>query len=102
MRFAYRRVSTGNVNIPALLIPQLLQPVRIGILSASYIQDHRDNSTDAHRGFWNTVDAGVAECHDRGEWQRAERCDEQRSFQSKRRELHPESARAPRIESEPL
>jgi outer membrane protein assembly complex protein YaeT len=60
MRFAYRRVSTGNVNIPALLIPQLLQPVRIGILSASYIQDHRDNSTDAHRGYWNTVDAGVA------------------------------------------
>jgi outer membrane protein insertion porin family len=60
MRFAYRRVSTGNVNIPALLIPQLLQPVRIGILSASYIQDHRDNSTDAHHGFWNTVDAGVA------------------------------------------
>jgi outer membrane protein insertion porin family len=60
VRFAYRRVSTGNVNIPALLIPQLLQPVRIGILSASYIQDHRDNSTDAHHGFWNTVDAGVA------------------------------------------
>ena len=48
------------MNIPALLIPQLLQPVRIGILSASYIQDHRDNSTDAHHGFWNTVDAGVA------------------------------------------
>jgi outer membrane protein insertion porin family len=60
MRFAYRRVSTGNVNIPSLLIPQLLQPVRIGILSASYIQDHRDNATDAHHGFWNTIDAGVA------------------------------------------
>ena len=60
LRFAYRRVSTANVNIPALLVPQLLQPVRIGILSASYIQDHRDNSTDAHHGFWNTVDAGVA------------------------------------------
>ena len=51
MRFAYRRVSTGNLNIPSLLVPQLLQPVRIGILSASYIQDHRDNSSDAHRGF---------------------------------------------------
>ena len=60
VRFAFRRVSTANVNIPALLIPQLLQPVRIGILSASYIQDHRDNATDAHHGFWNTVDAGVA------------------------------------------
>lgn len=60
LRFAYRKVSTSNINIPALLIPQFSQPVRIGILSASYIQDHRDNPADAHRGFWNTVDAGVA------------------------------------------
>lgn len=60
VRFSYARVSTGNVNIPALIIPIFLQPVRIGMLSASYIQDHRDNPADAHRGFWNTVDAGVA------------------------------------------
>lgn len=60
LRFAYRRVSTSNVNIPALLIPQYLQAVRIGILSASYIQDHRDNPADAHRGFWNTLDTGLA------------------------------------------
>jgi outer membrane protein insertion porin family len=60
VRFAYRRVSTGRVQIPSLLIPSLLQPVRIGLLSASYIQDHRDNPADAHRGFWNTVDAGLA------------------------------------------
>jgi outer membrane protein insertion porin family len=59
-RFAYRRVSTSNVFIPALLIPAYTQPVRIGILSASYIQDHRDNPADAHRGFWNTVDGGIA------------------------------------------
>jgi len=60
LRFAYRRVSTGNVEISSLLIPQLLQPVRIGILSGSYIQDHRDNPADAHSGFWNTIDAGIA------------------------------------------
>lgn len=60
LRFAYRRVSTGNIQIPSLLIPSLLQPVKIGILSASYIQDHRDNPADAHRGFWNTIDAGFA------------------------------------------
>jgi outer membrane protein insertion porin family len=60
LRFSYARVSTGNVVIPALIIPLFLQPVRIGMLSASYIQDHRDNPADAHRGFWNTVDAGVA------------------------------------------
>lgn len=60
VRFAYRRVTTGNLNIPSLVVPLLSQPVRIGILSASYIQDHRDNSSDAHKGFWNTIDAGVA------------------------------------------
>lgn len=60
LRFSYARVSTGNVVIPALVIPIFLQPVRIGMLSASYIQDHRDNPADAHRGFWNTVDAGIS------------------------------------------
>ena len=60
LRFAYRRVSTSNVNIPALIIPLYSQPVRVGILSASYIQDHRDNPVDAHHGFWNTLDVGLA------------------------------------------
>lgn len=60
LRFDYRRVSTENVNIPALIIPALLQPVRIGMLSGSFIQDHRDNAGNAHRGYWNTIDAGVA------------------------------------------
>ena len=59
--FDYRRVSTSNVVIPSLLIPQFLQPVRIGMLSATYIQDHRDNPADAHRGFWNTLDTGIAD-----------------------------------------
>jgi len=59
-RFAYRRVSVGNLYIPALLVPQLSQPLRIGNLSLSYIQDHRDNPSDAHHGFYNTVDTGVA------------------------------------------
>ena len=57
---AYRRVSTGNVVIPSLLIPQLLQSVRIGDIQANYVQDHRDNPADAHRGFWNTIDTEVA------------------------------------------
>ena len=60
MSFAYRRVSTSNIQIPSLLIPLYSQPVRIGMLSAGYIQDHRDNPLDAHRGFWNTLDVGLA------------------------------------------
>ncbi len=59
-RFAYRRVSVGSVIIPVLLVPQLLQPVRIGILSANIVQDRRDNAANPHRGIYNTADFGVA------------------------------------------
>jgi outer membrane protein insertion porin family len=60
LRFAYRRVSTSNIAIPDLLIPQLVQPIRIGIFSLNYAQDRRDNPTNATRGMYNTIDAGVA------------------------------------------
>jgi len=60
VRFAYRRVSTSDIVIPALLVPQILQPVRIGILSGNFLQDRRDNPADAHAGIYNTVDAGLA------------------------------------------
>ena len=46
--------------IPTLLVPQLLQPVRIGILSGNVVQDRRDNPADAHRGIYNTADVGLA------------------------------------------
>ncbi len=59
MRFAYRRDSP-NTTIPALNTPAFTGAVRLGELSSSYIQDHRDNPGDAHRGFWNTLDAGLA------------------------------------------
>ncbi len=57
--FAYRR-DAPNTAIPALQTPAFTQAVRLGFLSLSYIQDHRDNPADAHRGFWNTVDGSVA------------------------------------------
>jgi outer membrane translocation and assembly module TamA len=43
-----------------LLVPQLVQPVRIGIFSANLVQDHRDNPTDPHHGMYNTADIGLA------------------------------------------
>jgi outer membrane protein assembly complex protein YaeT len=60
VQFAYRRVTTSDVVIPALLISTLLQPVRVGILSVNYIQDRRDNAADAHRGIYNTLNVGIA------------------------------------------
>lgn len=59
-RFAYRRVSVSSVVIPVLLVPQIVQPVRIGMLSANIAQDRRDNPTDPHRGIYNTADIGIA------------------------------------------
>jgi outer membrane protein assembly complex protein YaeT len=58
-RFSYRRDSVSSIVIPVLLIPQLLQPVRLGIVSANFVQDRRDNPADPHHGIYNTADVGV-------------------------------------------
>jgi outer membrane protein insertion porin family len=58
-RFSYRRDSVSNVVIPVLLVPQLLQPVRLGMLSANFVQDRRDNPADPHHGIYNMADFGV-------------------------------------------
>jgi len=60
-RFSYRRVSVSNVIIPVLLVPQLVQPVRIGILTGNLVQDRRDNPANPTRGMYNTVDIGIAD-----------------------------------------
>jgi outer membrane protein insertion porin family len=59
-RFAIRHVITSDVKIYPPLIPLLAQPVRVGLLSMSYIHDRRDNPTDTHRGVYNTIDVGIA------------------------------------------
>lgn len=59
-RYAYRRVSVSNVAIPDLLVPQLAQPVRIGIFSVNLVQDRRDNPADAHHGIYNSLDVAAA------------------------------------------
>src|SRR5581483_12198302 len=40
--------------------PLLSQPVRVGLISSTFIQDRRDDPIDAHRGIYNTIDVGVA------------------------------------------
>lgn len=59
-QFAYRRVSVNDVVIPTLLVPELDQPVRIGILTGNLSQDKRDSPTDPHHGIYNTLDMGLA------------------------------------------
>jgi outer membrane protein assembly complex protein YaeT len=61
--YTFRRVSVDDatLKISPLLIPLLSQPVRLGLLSATLIQDHRDDPIDPHRGVYNSLDVRVAE-----------------------------------------
>ena len=60
MRFSYRNVTVGTLKIDPALLPHISQAVRVGILSVNYVQDRRDDPTDAHRGVYNTLDVGMA------------------------------------------
>jgi outer membrane protein assembly complex protein YaeT len=59
-RFSYRHTSVSALAINPLLVPLYSQPVRIGILGISFIQDRRDDPTDSHKGIYNTLDFGFA------------------------------------------
>jgi outer membrane protein assembly complex protein YaeT len=59
-RFAYRRVSVSSVVIPVLLVPQLVQPVRIGMFSVNVAQDRRNDAGNPHHGIYNTADISLA------------------------------------------
>lgn len=59
-RFAFRNVTVNNLKIDPLLIPLLSQSVHIGIISANFVNDRRDDPTDAHRGTYSTLETGVA------------------------------------------
>ncbi len=59
-RFAIRHVTISDLKISSELIPLLSQPVRVGIASATFIQDRRDDPINSHRGIYNTVDIGIA------------------------------------------
>ena len=59
--FSYRRVSVSNVIIPVLLVPQFVQPVRLGVLRANLVQDRRNDRSNPSRGMYNTVDLGLAD-----------------------------------------
>jgi outer membrane protein insertion porin family len=61
-RYTIRRVTIpeDTLKISPLLIPIFSAPDRAGLFSMSYIQDRRDDPTDSHQGYLNTVDVGVA------------------------------------------
>lgn len=60
-RFTYRKVNIlGTPLVSPELIPLLSQPVRVGFLSTSFIQDKRDDPIDSHRGSYTSIDLALA------------------------------------------
>ena len=61
-RFTYRNVfvDPASVAITPALIPIFAQSVRVGQLGLTFLQDRRDDPTDARRGMYNSVDLGLS------------------------------------------
>jgi outer membrane protein insertion porin family len=60
-RFTYRKVNIlGTPLVSPELIPLLSQPVRVGFLSMSFIQDKRDDPIDSHKGTYTSIDLALA------------------------------------------
>jgi len=57
-RFVF--IDKNTLKIDPSLIPVFSQPVKTIALSASLIQDRRDDPVDSHRGVANTIDFGFA------------------------------------------
>lgn len=60
-RVEYRRVSVSDVIIPVLLIPQFVQPVRLGIVGSNLVWDRRNNPENPSHGMYNTIDVSIAD-----------------------------------------
>lgn len=61
-RYTFRRVriDESTLVIDPELIPLFSLPIRLGIISTSFVQDKRDDPIDSRRGSYNTADFGFA------------------------------------------
>ena len=61
-RYTFRRVTLdeNSLKITPGAIPLLSQPVRVGLIGGSFVQDRRDDPVNSHRGILNTVDLAYA------------------------------------------
>jgi len=55
------QVNQATLKINPLLIPLYSATQHVGFTGFNLIQDRRDNPVDAHRGIYNSLDAGVAD-----------------------------------------
>jgi outer membrane protein insertion porin family len=54
-------VGVSDLKVTPFLVPQLSQPVSVGIMSFNVVQDRRDDPVEPHKGIYNTLDVGVAD-----------------------------------------
>ena len=59
-RYAFRKVTLSNLNIPPQEVPLFNQPTLVSEFSTSWFRDTRDNPADANKGSFNTADFSVA------------------------------------------
>ncbi len=59
-RYTFRHVSQSNLKISPQAVGLLNQPVRVGLIGGTFIQDRRDDPVNSRRGIFNTVDLGYA------------------------------------------
>jgi outer membrane protein assembly factor BamA len=61
-QYSFRRVEALDISskISAEEIPLLSQPALVGMFGGSFVEDHRDDPSDATRGVYTLVNAGVS------------------------------------------
>jgi outer membrane protein assembly factor BamA len=59
-RLVFRNVTLDHLKINNLLVPLLSQPETVGQGEFTIIQDRRDDPTDAHSGYYNTLNLSYA------------------------------------------
>jgi outer membrane protein assembly factor BamA len=59
-RYAFRKVTVSNLNIPPEEVPLFNQPTLTSQFGITYFRDTRDNPADATKGSFNTIDVSAA------------------------------------------
>jgi len=59
-RYAFRKVTVSNLNIPSEEVPLFNQPTLTSQFGVTYFRDTRDNPADATKGSFNTIDVSAA------------------------------------------
>ena len=59
-RYAFRKVTVSNLNIPADEVPLFNQPTLVSEFTATWFRDTRDNPADATKGTFTSADVSLA------------------------------------------